>query len=91
MFFSSTQQSLYDETVRPLVASVMEGFNGCVFAYGQTGTGKTHTMEGISGVPDDQGMIPRAFEQIWTHINRTSNTNFMVLTTYLEIYMEEIR
>lgn len=89
--FSSTQQSLYDETVRPLVSSVLEGFNGCVFAYGQTGTGKTHTMEGARGVPEQQGMIPKAFEQIWTHINRTTNTQFLVSTNYLEIYMEEIR
>lgn len=44
----STQQAIYDETIRPLVASVLEGYNGCVFAYGQTGTGKTFTMEGKS-------------------------------------------
>lgn len=44
---NASQQSVYDETVRPLVASVLEGYNGCVFAYGQTGTGKTFTMEGI--------------------------------------------
>lgn len=88
---SSTQQTLYDETVRPLVSSVLEGFNGCVFAYGQTGTGKTFTMEGVRGVPEQQGMIPKAFEQIWTHINRTTNTQFLVSTNYLEIYMEEIR
>lgn len=89
--FSSTQQNLYDETVRPLVSSVFEGFNGCVFAYGQTGTGKTFTMEGISNDPDQKGMIPRTFEQIWTHINRTNNSQFLVTTSYLEIYMEEIR
>lgn len=46
-FFSATQKNLYDEVVRPLVSSVLEGFNCCVFAYGQTGTGKTFTMEGI--------------------------------------------
>lgn len=43
----STQQDIYDEVVRPLVSSVLEGFNCCVFAYGQTGTGKTFTMEGV--------------------------------------------
>lgn len=46
--YRSTQQAIYDETIRPLVASVLEGYNGCVFAYGQTGTGKTFTMEGKS-------------------------------------------
>lgn len=87
----STQQQLYDEVIRPLVYSVMEGFNGCVFAYGQTGTGKTHTMEGIKNDPEQKGIIPRAFEQIWAHINRAQNMNFLVAVSYLEIYMEELR
>lgn len=87
----STQQTIYDEVVRPLVSSVMEGFNGCVFAYGQTGTGKTHTMEGIRNDTDQKGIIPRAFEQIWGHINRAQNMNFLVAVSYLEIYMEELR
>ncbi|XP_052862737.1 kinesin-like protein Klp68D [Anopheles cruzii] len=88
---SSTQQTIYDEVVRPLVASVMEGFNGCVFAYGQTGTGKTHTMEGIKNDLEQKGIIPRAFEQVWAHINRAQNMNFLVAVSYLEIYMEELR
>jgi len=41
---------VYDEAVRPIVDSVLQGFNGTVFAYGQTGTGKTYTMEGPSGI-----------------------------------------
>jgi len=44
---TSTQQNIYDEMIRPLVSSVLEGFNATIFAYGQTGTGKTFTMEGI--------------------------------------------
>lgn len=46
MYFSSKQQDLYEETFRDLVDSVLGGFNGTVFAYGQTGTGKTFTMQG---------------------------------------------
>uniref|UniRef100_A0A6P7F9C4 Kinesin-like protein n=1 Tax=Diabrotica virgifera virgifera TaxID=50390 RepID=A0A6P7F9C4_DIAVI len=86
---NSTQENLYDETVRPLVTSVLDGYNGCVFAYGQTGTGKTYTMEGAEG--DDKGIIPRAFEQIWSHIDRKTGVEFLVSVRYLEIYMEEIR
>lgn len=82
---------MYDETVRPLVSSVLEGYNGCVFAYGQTGTGKTFTMEGTKEAEDGQGVIPRAFQQIWAHINRTTGVEFLVTVRYLEIYMEEIR
>lgn len=46
-FHSSKQRDLYDETFRDLVQSVIEGFNGTIFAYGQTGTGKTFTMQGM--------------------------------------------
>ena len=45
---SSKQQDIYDETVHDLVDSVLEGFNGTIFAYGQTGTGKTYTMQGTA-------------------------------------------
>lgn len=44
--FSSKQSELYNEAFRPLIDSVLDGFNGTIFAYGQTGTGKTYTMEG---------------------------------------------
>ncbi|XP_068149566.1 kinesin-like protein Klp68D [Drosophila tropicalis] len=88
---SATQTTLYHEVVFPLVSSVLEGFNGCIFAYGQTGTGKTFTMEGARGNDELIGIIPRTFEQIWLHINRTENFQFLVDVSYLEIYMEELR
>lgn len=88
---SASQTTLYNEVVFPLVNSVLEGFNGCIFAYGQTGTGKTYTMEGVRGSDQMMGIIPRSFEQIWLHINRTENFQFLVDVSYLEIYMEEIR
>ncbi|XP_004530270.1 kinesin-like protein Klp68D [Ceratitis capitata] len=87
----ATQINLYNEVVFPLVSSVLDGFNGCIFAYGQTGTGKTFTMEGVRGHEELQGIIPRTFEQIWLHINRTENFQFLVDVSYLEIYMEELR
>ncbi|EDW70971.1 kinesin-like protein Klp68D [Drosophila virilis] len=88
---SATQTTLYHEVVFPLVSSVLDGFNGCIFAYGQTGTGKTFTMEGVRNNDDLMGIIPRTFEQIWLHINRTENFQFLVDVSYLEIYMEELR
>lgn len=87
----ASQTTVYNEIVFPLVGSVLEGYNGCIFAYGQTGTGKTFTMEGIRGNDELVGIIPRTFEQIWLHINRTKNFQFLVDVSYLEIYMEELR
>lgn len=48
-------------------------------------------MEGTRESPEQKGIIPRTFEQIWSHINRTQNMNFLVAVSYLEIYMEELR
>ncbi|CAH2230660.1 jg4212 [Pararge aegeria aegeria] len=83
-------QTIYDEMVRPLVASVLDGFNGCVFAYGQTGTGKTHTMEGTA---DHEGIIPRAFRHIWAHIENTASPDVthLVSCSYVELYLEDVR
>uniref|UniRef100_A0A1A8KZF0 Kinesin-like protein n=1 Tax=Nothobranchius pienaari TaxID=704102 RepID=A0A1A8KZF0_9TELE len=89
--WNSKQIDLYDETFRPLVDSVLLGFNGTIFAYGQTGTGKTFTMEGIRNDAERRGVIPNSFEHIFTHISRTQNQQYLVRACYLEIYQEEIR
>ncbi|XP_045504963.1 kinesin-like protein Klp68D [Colias croceus] len=83
-------KTIYDEMVRPLVASVLDGFNGCVFAYGQTGTGKTHTME---GTPDDEGIIPRTFRHMWAHIENTASPDVthLVSCSFVELYLEDVR
>lgn len=89
--WNSKQVELYDETFRPLVDSVLQGFNGTIFAYGQTGTGKTYTMEGVRGDPEKRGVIPNSFDHIFTHISRSQNQQYLVRASYLEIYQEEIR
>lgn len=89
---NSEQRDLYDESVRPLVESVLAGFNGTIFAYGQTGTGKTYTMQGVWTDPEKRGVIPNAFDHIFTHISRSqSDKQYLVQASYLEIYLEEIR
>ncbi|XP_037086566.1 kinesin-like protein KIF3B [Pollicipes pollicipes] len=89
--WNSTQVDMYDETFRPLVDSVLQGFNGTIFAYGQTGTGKTYTMEGVRDDPDQRGIIPRSFDHIFSHIERSENCQYLVRASYLEIYQEENR
>ena len=72
---------------------MLEGYNGTIFAYGQTGTGKTFTMEGVNSDETLKGIIPRAFAQIFNMIssNADANREFLVRASYLEIYNEEIR
>eukprot|EP00118_Oscarella_pearsei_P008574 m.45083 g.45083 ORF g.45083 m.45083 type:complete len:132 (+) comp33564_c0_seq3:215-610(+) len=69
--WNSKQMDLYNETFRPIVESVLEGYNGTIFAYGQTGTGKTFTMEGIRSDVEQRGVIPNSFDHVFTHIARS--------------------
>uniref|UniRef100_A0A8C7ZG83 Kinesin-like protein KIF3A n=1 Tax=Oryzias sinensis TaxID=183150 RepID=A0A8C7ZG83_9TELE len=88
----SKQLDVYNLTARPIVDSVLEGYNGTIFAYGQTGTGKTFTMEGVRAVPELRGIIPNSFAHIFGHIAKAEgDTRFLVRVSYLEIYNEEVR
>jgi len=79
---------VYDESGFPLVESVIEGYNGTIFAYGQTGCGKTHTMLGNSGASWNH---PSCFKHIFEFIDGNADgTKFLVRCSYLEIYNEEI-
>ena len=91
---ASTQRAVYDETAYPLVESVLKGYNGTIFAYGQTGCGKTHTMQGYADPPELRGIIPNSFDHIFDHIQVASQgerKEFLCRCSYLEIYNEEIR
>lgn len=85
---------MYNNTAKSNVLAVLEGYNSTVIAYGQTGTGKTHTMEGFKyNVGDPQrGIIPRSMEEIFKFIQMQSskNSTFMVRVSYLQIYNEII-
>ena len=90
----STQDDVYKISAVPAVESLISGFNSTIFAYGQTGTGKTYTMEGFSYdyLSPKKGLIPRAIENIFKYIenNSNSNTTFIIRVTYLQIYNESI-
>ncbi|CAG7907994.1 unnamed protein product [Brassica rapa] len=95
---SAKQKELYDQAVVPIVNEVLEGFNCTIFAYGQTGTGKTYTMEGecrrskggpSGGLPAEAGVIPRAVKQIFDTLEG-QEAEYSVKVTFLELYNEEI-
>ena len=66
----SSQEHVYESTAKHAVRSVLEGYNATILAYGQTGTGKTHTMEGFKYSSGDpyRGIIPRSMEEIFNWI-----------------------
>ena len=89
---NSTQREIYENTAKPIVQSSLDGYNGTIFAYGQTGTGKSHTMEGKDDPPDLRGIIPNSCCHIFDEIAKSgSTTEFLVRSSYIEIYNEEIR
>uniref|UniRef100_A0AAR2L1R5 Kinesin-like protein n=1 Tax=Pygocentrus nattereri TaxID=42514 RepID=A0AAR2L1R5_PYGNA len=65
---NSTQELVYDSCAKQIVKDVLEGYNGTIFAYGQTSSGKTHTMEGKLHDPELMGIIPRIAQDIFDHI-----------------------
>ncbi|KAF8719842.1 hypothetical protein HU200_024600 [Digitaria exilis] len=82
------QEAVFSETL-PVVRSVMDGFNVCIFAYGQTGTGKTFTME---GVPENRGVNYRALEELFRMSeDRSTSVAYTFSVSILEVYNEKIR
>ncbi|CAM9150111.1 unnamed protein product, partial [Phaeothamnion confervicola] len=88
---TTTQRQFYEESCYDVIEGVMEGYNGTIFAYGQTGCGKTHTMQGYNDPPDQRGVVPLAFDHVFENIKVATSTTFLVRCSYLEIYNEEIR
>ena len=96
--WNSKQEDVFVEVAQPIIEQVIGGFNGTIFAYGQTGTGKTFTMEGCREPPELAGILPRTFQWIFSACEAAkvaepegSNAEFLVRASYLEIYNEEIR
>ncbi|XP_048003489.1 kinesin-like protein KIF3A isoform X4 [Leguminivora glycinivorella] len=89
---TTSQMDIYVQTASPIVEQVLKGYNGTIFAYGQTGTGKTYTMAGATAAPELRGIIPNSFAHIFSHIaTAKDDEKFLVCVTYLEIYNEEVR
>uniref|UniRef100_A0A673GXV5 Kinesin-like protein n=1 Tax=Sinocyclocheilus rhinocerous TaxID=307959 RepID=A0A673GXV5_9TELE len=87
-----TQEQVYNTCAKQIVKDVLDGYNGTIFAYGQTSSGKTYTMEGKLHDPDGRGIIPRIAEDIFNHIyTMDENLEFHIKVSYFEIYMDKIR
>jgi len=86
---NASQDQVYETAARDIVNSVLEGFNGTILAYGQTGAGKTFTMSGTTDNYSHRGIIPRAIGHIFQSIAAKSQTDTSVKISYLEIYNEE--
>ncbi|VFQ99048.1 unnamed protein product [Cuscuta campestris] len=78
---------VYELVIENIIHAALEGFNGTAFAYGQTSSGKTYTMNGSE---NDAGIIQRAVNNIFTKIHMAVDREYLIRVSYLEIYNEEI-
>lgn len=86
----ASQQLVFQDLGTEILQAAFEGYNACLFAYGQTSTGKTYTM---MGARDDFGIIPRICEGLFSHVDDclSENVTFRVDISYLEIYNERVK
>ncbi|XP_053737445.1 kinesin-like protein KIF25 [Synchiropus splendidus] len=85
-------QELVFEEVRPLLTSLLDGYNVCIMAYGQTGSGKTHTMLGSQQElqKKQQGIIPQVAEELFRLISEKPSENHTVEVSVVEVYNNEV-
>ncbi|XP_007894536.1 kinesin heavy chain [Callorhinchus milii] len=89
---NTTQEQVYNACAKQIVKDVLDGYNGTIFAYGQTSSGKTHTMEGKLHNTHLMGIIPRIAHDIFDHIySMDENLEFHIKVSYFEIYLDKIR
>lgn len=88
---TDTQARIFDE-VSDLVQSALDGFQVCLFSYGQTGAGKTHTMQGGRSY-EAQGIIPRAISKILESVSRLRDQgwDYCLQASFIEVYNESLR
>uniref|UniRef100_A0A7N6B7A4 plus-end-directed kinesin ATPase n=1 Tax=Anabas testudineus TaxID=64144 RepID=A0A7N6B7A4_ANATE len=89
----ASQMQVYKDIGEEMLLHAFEGYNVCIFAYGQTGAGKSYTMMGKQDVKDQKGIIPLMCEDLFTKINdNTDNSmSYSVEVSYMEIYCERVR
>nr|XP_033787756.1 kinesin-like protein KIF9 isoform X2 [Geotrypetes seraphini] len=87
---NASQDSVYDTVAKSVVSKAMDGYNGTIMCYGQTGAGKTYTITGATENYDHRGIIPRAIQQVFREIEERSNYHIKVRVSYLEIYNETL-
>jgi kinesin family protein 11 len=94
---AADQGMVFDEVVSPILDEVISGFNCTIFAYGQTGTGKTYTMSGditdTLPIPEAAGIIPRVLHTLFARLGEdgTEKCEHSVKCSFIELYNEELR
>ncbi|EFC50379.1 kinesin [Naegleria gruberi] len=88
----STQEQVFKTVSLDAIEDVFNGYHSTIFVYGQTGTGKTHTLSNIDdSQPEEHGLVPRCVQEIYRRIDSDINNEYRVRMNYLQIYMETLQ
>ncbi|KHJ91375.1 kinesin motor domain protein [Oesophagostomum dentatum] len=89
----ASQAQVYKELGVEMLEHAFEGYNVCIFAYGQTGGGKSYTMMGKPGDENEMGIIPRLCNDLFARVaeNQDTNVQYSVEVSYMEIYCERVK
>ncbi|WVQ72707.1 hypothetical protein IAR50_002267 [Cryptococcus sp. DSM 104548] len=91
------QTMVFDEVAENMLAEVLAGYNCTIFAYGQTGTGKTYTMQGdceltnLGAPKSTAGIVPRVLHRLFSILEADTESEYSVKCSYVELYNEELR
>jgi centromeric protein E len=85
IFYNESNAEIYSLVAKDIINSTLEGFNATIFTYGQTSSGKTFTM---TGTKEEPGVIPLSIKDIFEIIEKTTDREFLLRVSYLEIYNE---
>ncbi|XP_060774921.1 kinesin-like protein KIF9 [Neoarius graeffei] len=85
-----SQEEVYEQVAHSVVLGALEGYNGTVMCFGQTGAGKTFTMTGATESYKQRGIIPRAIQEVFHEIDNRVDHSFSVHLSFLEIYNETL-
>eukprot|EP00826_Nyctotherus_ovalis_P034573 TRINITY_DN2894_c0_g3_i1.p1 TRINITY_DN2894_c0_g3~~TRINITY_DN2894_c0_g3_i1.p1 ORF type:complete len:732 (-),score=224.34 TRINITY_DN2894_c0_g3_i1:134-2329(-) len=89
---NSRQAEVYEVAALPTINGILEGFNGCILAYGQTSSGKTYTMQGDLDDAEVKGIIPRLVDTLFERIEKAGNKiEFSIKAGMIEIYNERLK
>ncbi|XP_048586008.1 kinesin-like protein KIF16B isoform X2 [Nematostella vectensis] len=86
----ASQEQVFDDLGTDVLGAAFEGYNACIFAYGQTGAGKSYSMMGMA---EAEGLIPRICRGLYSRMKSCADdkTEFRTEVSYLEIYNEKVR
>ncbi|KAI8590910.1 P-loop containing nucleoside triphosphate hydrolase protein [Geranomyces variabilis] len=90
LLHNASQEAVYEECVNAIMKGLLDGYNGTIMAYGQTGAGKTFTMTGASENYKHRGLIPRSISQVFREMADRPQLSYTARISYIEIYNEQM-